>query len=326
MTADMPEPKARSLISLVIPCYNESAVLDQLQRALVAVADQLGSADDVEIILVDDGSRDDTWLKISRFAAQDPRVRGIRLSRNYGHQAALTCGYDLATGDAIVSMDSDLQDPPEVIPAMIARWKEGADVVHAVRKSRDGESPFKRFTAYAFYRLIQMLGADYVVRDSGDFRLLSRKSLLALRQLREKHRFIRGMVGWVGFKTAHVEYARAPRAAGETHYPLVKMLRLAFDGIISFSAVPLRVTYYAALAISSISLLYLIYGLINHFVYGAQLVSGWSSLILVMTLFGTSNLICLGIMGEYVGRIFEQVKDRPLYLVDEAVGSEGRSL
>jgi glycosyltransferase involved in cell wall biosynthesis len=193
----MSEVIRREAISIVIPCYNEAEVFPHLQKALAMLADSIGQDYDVEIILVDDGSRDATWKKICAFSAADSRVRGVALSRNFGHQAALTCGYDRATGDAVVCMDADLQDPPEVVLEMIRHWREGADVVYGVRARREGETTFKLWTAKLFYRLIRAMGAEYVREDAGDFRLLSRRSVEALKKMREEHRFIRGMVGWI---------------------------------------------------------------------------------------------------------------------------------
>jgi dolichol-phosphate mannosyltransferase len=280
--------------------------------------DRLAASYDVEAILVDDGSRDRSWDLIREYAEKDPRFKGVTLSRNFGHQAALSCGYDWASGDAVIAMDADLQDPPEAVLEMLERWEEGADIVYAVRESREGESALKRTTAASFYRLIRGLGARHVRADTGDFRLMSRRSLDALRSLPEYHRFLRGMVGWIGFRTAEVRYARQPRRVGVTKYTLHKMVRFAVDALVSFSIVPLRLAY-AAGAILSLGILgYLAYALVRYLFFGVVLVPGWTSLILAIVGFGTMNLLCLGIMGEYVGRIYEQSKQRPVYLVSEA--------
>jgi polyisoprenyl-phosphate glycosyltransferase len=311
----MSEVARRKAISIVVPCYNEVAVFPYLQKELSALADRIVQDYDVEIILVDDGSCDATWEKICAFSAVDSRVRGVALSRNFGHQAALTCGYDLATGDAVVCMDADLQDPPEVVLEMIRRWREGADVVYGVRASREGETAFKRWTAKLFYRLLRAMGAKYVRQDAGDFRLLSRRSLEALQKMREEHRFIRGMVGWIGFRVAEVTYERKARVAGMTKYPLRKMLLFALNAIVSFSAFPLRLAYVLAFGLSAMLMSYLVYTFYMHVFYHADLVPGWTSLILSIMAFGAMNLFCLGIIGEYVGRIYEQSKQRPLYLI-----------
>jgi dolichol-phosphate mannosyltransferase len=307
------------LISLVVPCYNEAEVFPHLRAALVDLASRLEPRYRVEFVLVDDGSRDATWDLIVAFAAADPRVRAAALSRNFGHQTALTGGYDLARGDAVVSLDADLQDPPEVILQMIDEWQKGADVVFAIRSSREGETAFKRWTASVFYRLIRALGQTAAPANSGDFRLMSRRSVAALRQLREKHRYLRGLVGWIGFRTSRVEYDRKPRRAGVTKYPLRKMLAFALDAIVSSSALPLRLTYILAVVAALPFIGYLFYALVMHLFFGVELVTGWSSLILAVVTFGSLILFCLGLIGEYVGRIYEQSKDRPLYLVREVL-------
>jgi polyisoprenyl-phosphate glycosyltransferase len=311
----MSEVARREAISIVVPCYNEVAVFPYLQKELSALADRIVQDYDVEIILVDDGSYDATWEKICAFSAVDSRVRGVALSRNFGHQAALTCGYDLATGDAVVCLDADLQDPPEVVLEMLRRWREGADVVYGVRTSREGETAFKLWTAKLFYRLLRAMGAKYVREDAGDFRLLSRRSLDALQKMREEHRFIRGMVGWIGFRVAEVAYERKARVAGTTKYPFRKMLLFALNAIVSFSAFPLRLAYVMAFGLSAILMSYLVYTFYRHVFYRVDLVPGWTSLILSIMAFGAMNLFCLGIIGEYVGRIYEQSKQRPLYLI-----------
>lgn len=313
----MSEVPRREIISIVVPCYNEEAAFPHLQKELSSLANSIGQDYDVEMILVDDGSRDTTWKQICAFSAVDSRVRGLALSRNFGHQAALTCGYDMATGDAVVCMDADLQDPPDVVLEMIRRWREGADVVYGVRVRREGETAFKRWTAKRFYRLIRAIGAKYVREDTGDFRLLSRRSLEALQKMREEHRFIRGMVGWMGFRVAEVSYERKARVAGTTKYPFQKMLLFALNAIVSFSSFPLRLAYIMAFGLSMILVGYLVYTFYMHVVYHAELVPGWTSLILSIMAFGAMNLFCLGIIGEYVGRIYEQSKQRPLYLIGE---------
>jgi dolichol-phosphate mannosyltransferase len=316
-TYPVTDANRKPLISLVVPCYNECEVFPYLQKALSSLADTIEQEFRVEIVLVDDGSRDSTWDQILAFAASDTRVRGVALSRNFGHQMALTCAYDSAQGDAIVCMDADLQDPPEVVLEMIDKWKEGYDLVPAIRQHREGETRFKLWTAALFYRLIRLLGATHVRADTGDFRLMSRRALEAFRQMRENHRFIRGMVGWVGFRTTEVYYERKARRAGETKYPFRKMFRFAVDAIVSFSIVPLRISFVAAVVLATINLGYLALSAFRYLCFGAPLVPGWSSLIAAIVALGAMNLICLGILGEYVGRIYEQAKQRPLYFVQE---------
>lgn len=321
----MTQPHSRPTVSLVVPCYNEEPAIPHLRRELTALADALTREHGCtcEILLIDDGSRDRTWEQIRAFSADDARVRGARLSRNFGHQAALSCGYDLASGDAVISLDADLQDPPHVVPEMVARWRAGADVVFAIRKAREGETAFKLFTASLFYKLIRKLSAANIREDSGDFRLMSRRSLDALNKLRERHRFIRGMVGWVGYRTDEVHYQRQARVAGETKYPLRKMLLLAADAIVSFSRFPLKLAYWSAFALSGFFLAYLAVSLVRYLFFHTEIVPGWPSLIVTIIAFGSANLLCLGLLGEYVGRIYEEAKQRPIYLLEEVVARPG---
>jgi len=307
------------LISVVIPCYNEAEVFPELCRELEALAAKLAERYRLELIFIDDGSRDATWSAIAAYAARNKSVRGVSLSRNFGHQKALTCGYDLARGDAVVSLDADLQDPPEVVLDLVRKWEEGADIVYAVRADRAGETAFKLWTASAFYHLFQKLGDANAPSESGDFRLMSRRSVEAFRRLKEKHRYLRGMVGWLGFRTATVTYHRRPRQAGQTKYPFYRMFALATDAIISFSSFPLRLSFVFASAGLALVFGYLLYTLIKHLFFGGVLLQGWTSLILTTTIFGSLILISLGIIGEYIGRIYEQVKDRPLYLIREII-------
>jgi dolichol-phosphate mannosyltransferase len=310
----------KPLISIVVPCFNESAVFDRARPELARLADSLNDQFSVELIFIDDGSGDDTWEKIRDFAIADPRVRGVMLSRNFGHQFALTCGYDLARGEAVVCMDADLQDPPEIVPQLLEKWRQGFDIVLAVRRRRAGDGWFKRASASAFYRLIRVMGGQHVRADSGDFRLMSRHAIEGLNAMREQHRFIRGMVGWVGFNTTEILYDRRPRASGQTKYSLARMVRLAADAIISFSYFPLRVAYWTALLLMLASFAYLCHTIVVHCIFGTPLVQGWASLLVAVVAFGTMNLVCLGLIGEYIGRIYEQGKQRPLYLVRETVG------
>jgi len=313
----MADEQPKPTVSIVIPCYNEEEGFSRLRAALKDLVGSLAPRYETEIILVDDGSRDKTWAEIQNFAATDNHVRGIALSRNFGHQVALTCGYDMAAGDAVVCMDADLQDPPEAILEMLKKWEEGADIVYGVRSCREGETSLKLVTAALFYRLFHALGRSQAPLDSGDFRLLSRRALDALRRMREQHRYVRGMVGWLGFNTAVVEYERQPRVAGQTKYSYLRMLALALDGLVSFSSFPLRCSYIFAFVFSLSVLVYLLYSLIAHVFFGAQLVPGWTSLLLTTTIFGFLNLLSLGLIGEYIGRIYDEIKGRPLYLIKD---------
>ncbi len=309
------------VLSIVIPCYNEEDVFPTLQSRLVELADQLQRDYLVELILVDDGSRDSTWRQICDFAARDKRVLGAKLARNFGHQAALTCGYELANGNAVVCMDADLQDPPEVVLQLVEKWRMGADVVYAVRKQRIGESLFKRSTAKAFYQFMSYLGAKHVRPDTGDFRLMSRRALSALLQLKEQHRFLRGMVGWIGFPSAEVAFDRPARASGVTKYPLRKMVSLAADAVFSFSRMPLRLPYYFALILSAVCLAWCALAAMAPSNGSASM--GTTGLVLIITAFGAANLLGLAILGEYVGRTYEQSKNRPVYLLQEVSTSKG---
>jgi glycosyltransferase involved in cell wall biosynthesis len=293
---------SRPLLSIVIPCFNEEEVFPLLRER----TDQL----------VASVQGDRTWSMIEAYAGARPEtVRGLALSRNFGHQRALTCGYDACRGDVIVSMDADLQDPPDLVHEMLAKWKEGADIVHAVRRKRDHDSVFKRATAAGFYMLMRRAGGAYLEDNVGDFRLMSRRAMNAFTQMREEHRYIRGMVGWMGFQVDRVYFDRPARAAGATKYPFVRMLKFAMDAVVSFSATPLRLAYFVALMVSGLVFGYWAFVLWRHLEGQGALVPGWTSLLLTTTLFGCANLICLGIMGEYIGRIYDEVKQRPLYLV-----------
>lgn len=306
-------------IAIVVPVYNEELVLPLFYKRMVPVLNGLTNYQ-CKVIFIDDGSRDKSWKIIRNISEADPRFSGVRLSRNFGHQAALSCGYDLAQGDAVVSIDSDLQDPPEVIPDLIRRWEEGDRVVLAVRRSREGETRMKLWTARLYYKIIAKMSETETLESSGDFRLLDRAAVAALKRMTETHRYIRGLVGWLGFRRGVVEYDRAPRQAGVTKYPLVKMVRLAMDGIISLSFMPLRAAYMAAFLLMIPFLLYLIYNFILYTFFNVAMVPGWSSLILAVILFGAFNLLMLGILGEYTGRIYTEVKRRPIFLVQEYCG------
>jgi dolichol-phosphate mannosyltransferase len=310
-------------LSLVIPIYNEEAVIPELDRRLKTV---LGAFSDLidswEIVFVNDGSKDDSLNQLRKMCEAEPRYRVLSFARNFGHQMAITAGIDRADGQAVVIMDADLQDPPEVVREMITLWRQGFDVVYGVRRKRAGETMFKKFTAAAFYRLLRaMLGGISIPADAGDFRLMSRPVVLAMRALKERHRFVRGMVAWVGFRQTAAYYDREARFAGETKYPLRKMLRFAIDGITSFSTVPLRFATWLGVFAGLVAVVIALWAVyIKLFVSGA--VQGWTTIMIVVALGTSAQLLMIGILGEYVGRIYEEVKRRPLYLVAEEINSE----
>jgi len=308
-------PEARPTLSVVIPVFNEEETLPELDRRLHAFFAQLGET--WEVVFVDDGSRDASARLLQEMAEKEPRYRVISFSRNFGHQIAITAGMDRAEGEAVVVMDADLQDPPEVVRDMLARWREGYDVVYAVRERRLGETWFKRASASLFYRIFRaLLGFDVAI-DAGDFRLMSRPVILTLRSLRERHRFIRGLVGWVGFRQASVRYTRQVRYAGVTKYPLSKMVRFAFDGIASFSTFPLRM---ATLLGVFAGLLAMGLGLWAFYVkLRGVSVPGWTTIMILVALGSSVQLLVIGILGAYVGRIYEEVQHRPLYTVAKEV-------
>lgn len=308
---------ADPVYSLVLPVFNEEAVLPLLLPRLDALLLRLDGA--AEVIFVDDGSRDLTSFVLEQRARTDPRYKYIRLSRNFGHQTAVTAGLDCASGQAVVIMDADLQDPPELVLELIRKWREGFDVVSAKRATRAGESPFKRLTAHLFYRLVRRLASIDIPEDVGDFRLVDRKVVDAFRSLRERERFVRGLFAWVGFTQAIVQFERPARAAGTTKYPLRKMLSLALDGIISFSEAPLRLALWSGMAISTLAIFYGFY-VIGLWVTDPRVVPGWTSTVVVVAFLGGANMMMTGIMGLYVGRISSEVKQRPLYLVERRIG------
>ena len=303
--------------SLIVPVYNEEAVIPVLLHRLEGVLDSLDGP--AEVIFVDDGSRDTSGIVLSDRARRDPRFRYIGLSRNFGHQIAITAGLDLAVGDAVVVMDADLQDPPEVVLALVAKWKEGFDVVHARRVTRAGESFFKLWTASLFYRGLRMLAKVDIPANVGDFRLIDRKALETFRAMRERDRFVRGMFSWMGYRQATVDYARDSRAAGRTKYSIARMIRLALHGIVGFSDAPLRLSLWMGAAVSLGALCYGGY-VVTLALTDTRLVSGWASTIVLVTLLSGVNLLMTGIVGLYVGRIHEEVKSRPLYVVSNSAG------
>ncbi|HEY4187288.1 MAG TPA: glycosyltransferase family 2 protein [Polyangia bacterium] len=309
------------ILSLVLPIYNEEEIIPELDRRLRAFLADVGSGvgESWEVIFVNDGSKDQSLPMLSALAAAEPRYKVLSFSRNFGHQMAITAGIDRASGDAVVVMDADLQDPPEVVKQMVARWREGFDVVYGVRSHRHGETAFKKLTAAVYYRLLRaMLGGISIPVDAGDFRLMSRAVVLTLRALREQHRFVRGMVSWVGFKQTAVTYERPARFAGETKYPLRKMLRFAVDGITSFSTVPLRIAIWLGVLAGLVAIAGVVWAVWEKF-FGQGVVQGWTTIMILVGLGSSAQLLMTGILGEYVGRIYEEVKRRPLYVVETEI-------
>jgi dolichol-phosphate mannosyltransferase len=305
--------------SLVVPIFNEEAVLPVLLRRLDQLLPQFDGP--AEVIFVDDGSSDTSPIVLEARARVDARYRFLRLSRNFGQQVAMTCGMERARGQAVVIMDADLQDPPEIILDMIAKWREGFEIVYAQRLSREGESRFKLLTANLFYRTMGRLSEVDLPQNVGDFRLVDRKALDSFLAMPERDRFVRGMFSWVGYRQAVVQFHRPPRAAGETKYSLSRMLRLAASGLVSFSDAPLRAALWAGLAVCGIAAAYALV-VVGQWLAGADLARGWSSIIVVTTFLGGANMLMTGVLGVYIGRIHTEVKRRPLYFVDRAVGFE----
>jgi len=301
-------------LTVVVPAYNESEVLMTFHQRLGKVLDGLALACDV--LYVDDGSKDDTWAIIERLVADDPRAGAIKLSRNFGKEAAMTAGLDHVTADAAVVIDSDLQDPPELIPALVEQWRAGFDVVYATRSARAGETRFKRFTAAAFYRSMNKLSDTAIPRDTGDFRLLSRRALDALAQMRERQRFMKGLFSWIGYKQTAVRYLRDPRQAGITKWNYWRLAQLAIEGITSFSTAPLRLATWVGVASAGFAFVYGFFVLIRALFYG-DVVRGYPTLILVILFLGGVQLLALGVIGEYLGRNYAESKRRPLYFIEE---------
>jgi len=270
-----------------------------------------------EVVFIDDGSKDESLAMLREMARAEPRFKVVAFARNFGHQLAITAGVDKAQGDAVVIMDADLQDPPEVVSEMIERWRAGFDVVYGVRRSRAGETVFKKLTAAAFYRLLRsMLGGISIPVDAGDFRLMSRAVVLTLRALRERHRFVRGMVAWIGFKQSALYYDREARFAGETKYPISKMLRFALDAITSFSIAPLRLASWLGAASALVAVVYALFAVYSK-IFRGDVVQGWTTLMIAVALGTSAQLFMIGVLGEYIGRIYEEIKGRPLYITAE---------
>ncbi len=305
-------------LSVVVPVYNEQETLEALVERLTRVLDDMGEP--WEVIFVDDGSRDRSGDLLRGFHARDPRIKVMTLSRNFGHQVAISCGLDHARGAAVIVMDGDLQDPPEILPDLVSRWREGWDVVYAVRQQRK-ENALLRGAYKAFYWLLRRVSYLDIPLDSGDFSLIDRRVVDILKRMPERNRFVRGLRTWVGLRQTGFEYARAARYAGESKYSFGKLLRLAFDGLVSYSYVPLRLVSNLGLLVSLTALGYMVY-LVLARVLGDRTIQGWTSTVVIMLFLGGIQLLALGIIGEYIGRIFEEVKQRPHYVVADALGVE----
>jgi len=314
---------ARPALSVVAPCFNEEGVLPEFLQRIGVVLDGLGGT--AEIVLVDDGSRDGTWQVMTDWAAKDRRVMAVRLMRNHGHQLALTAGLSVCRGERILIIDADLQDPPELLPEMMKLMdgmdeKAGADVVYGQRRQREGESLFKRATAAAFYRLIGRMTDVEIPLDAGDFRLLTRRVLDILLAMPERHRFVRGMVAWIGGRQVPIVYDRKARAAGESKYPLAKMIRFAADAITAFSVVPLMASMTIGWVMAAVGFTFFVYSMVG-WVLGLNL-PGWTSLMAAVGLLGGMQFLMLGIIGAYLGRLYDQSKGRPLFMIRDIVGGD----
>lgn len=309
-------------VSVVAPCFNEGLSVLELHRRVSAVCSTV-LGDSYEVVLVNDGSTDDTWGRLLSLAERDPAVVAVNLSRNHGHQLALSAGLTVARGDRILIIDADLQDPPELLPEMMALMDRGADVVYGRRRERHGESQFKRLTAKGFYRLLERMTDVPIPRDTGDFRLMSRRALDVLLSMPEHYRFIRGMVSWIGMSQVPLEYDRDARFAGETKYPFARMLKFAIDAITGFSVKPLRVASYTGAVTAAAGLVTLAYTLWAWLAHDT--IRGWTSLMAVVLLLGSLQLVVIGVIGEYLGRLYMEAKRRPLFVIQEVVGGHAIS-
>lgn len=309
--------KSSVTYSFVVPFMNEEAILPALLNRMKTLLDKIDGPS--EVVFVDDGSRDQGAAIVAECASHDPRIKMIRLSRNFGHQVAVTAGLNAVGGKAVIIMDADLQDPPEVVHELIAKWKEGYEIVHAQRQVREGETRFKKVTASLFYRLLARLSSVDIPRDVGDFRLVDAKVVQAIKSMPERDRFLRGMFAWVGFRQALVQFDRPERAAGETKYPFKKMLRLAMDGVVGFSDAPLRLALWLGAFVSLGAMAYGAYIFIMA-IFTDVLIDGWASTIVILSFLSGMNLLISGVIGLYVGRIHNESKQRPLYFIAESIG------
>lgn len=307
------------LLSVVVPCFNEAGGLSELRARLVAAC-EAAVGDDFEVILVDDGSSDGTREILTQFQSEDRRFACVFLSRNYGHQIALTAGLNFVRGQRVLVIDADLQDPPELLEKMMAQMDAGFDVVYGRRRTRKGETRFKRVSAKLFYRLLDSIVDIKIARDTGDFRLMSRRVVTALGQMPEQHRFIRGMVSWVGFRQVPIDYDRDQRFAGDSKYPLGRMIQFAVDAVTGFSILPLRIATWLGFGLAGVSICLMVY--VGASWLSGGTVAGWTSLMAAVLLIGSVQLIVIGILGEYVGRLYMQSKTRPLYFVDKVLRTE----
>ncbi|NCU17694.1 glycosyltransferase family 2 protein [Pallidibacillus pasinlerensis] len=308
------------LISIVVPMYFEEEVAEECYKRLTHV--MTTNKFNYELVFVNDGSTDRTLDILVELASKDENVKVINFSRNFGHQNAVTAGIDFAKGDAIVIIDADLQDPPELIPDLVAKWREGFDVVYAKRKKRKGETWFKLLTAKWFYKFLNYMSDIEIPKDTGDFRLIDRKVAAVFRKMTERNRFIRGMISWIGFKQTYIEYERDERFAGETKYPLKKMLKFASDGIIAFSTKPLRIVTWIGFYSVVLSFLVLLYSLVVKLFDLGDVQAGWTSIMVAITFFGGVQLLGLGIVGQYIARIYDESKNRPVYIVKDVYNVE----
>jgi polyisoprenyl-phosphate glycosyltransferase len=311
-------------LTVVVPAYNESTGLREFHARLAAVFDNLGPELTGDVLYVDDGSRDDTWQVIRSLHESDPRAAGLKLSRNFGKEHAMTAGLDHTDADAVVVIDADLQDPPELIPEFVKRWRDGFDVVYGTRSSRAGESVAKKITASAFYRVMERLSSTPVPRDTGDFRLMNRRAVQALGKLRERQRFMKGLFAWVGYKQTAIEYERDRRFAGASKFNYWRLWNFAIEGITSFSGAPLKMATYVGVFTAVLAFLFGIYVLVKALLFGDP-VRGYPTLMLVILFLGGVQLIALGMIGEYLGRLYLEAKQRPLYLVDEIIDAKNET-
>jgi len=305
--------------SIVIPVLNEEKVLNELYQRLTKVMTDIGES--YEIIFINDGSTDNSLKIMKQLHTHDKRIKIIDFSRNLGHQIAITAGIDFTSGDAVITIDADLQDPPEVIPDLIKKWKEGYEVIYGIREKRKGENFFKKISTLIFYRLINKMTMINMPPDSGDFRLIDKKVVNNLKNIRENNRYVRGLTYWIGFKQIGVPYERDKRFAGKSKYPIKKLFKLAYDAIFSFSNFPLKIATYFGFIVSFLSFLYLIYALIIK-LFTNSVIHGWTSLMISILFLGGVQLICLGIIGEYIARINDEVKKRPLYIIKEIIDED----